>query len=113
MTSAGRPPKPVRDGRPFRPFGRRLDHDQPRPRLVTPVEFRVNRPRIRLRISRDDTDARKLSAARNVCMGDDVTARRRRAEACKLAEQFRVVTPRNHRNPRQGSIVLLKQAGTA
>ena len=58
--SRRRAPQPVGDARPFRQFRRRLHHDQFRACLVAAVQLRVNRPRKRLRVVRNDTHPRKI-----------------------------------------------------
>ena len=71
--SCRRASQPVGDARPFRHFRRRLHNDQLRARLVATVQLRINRPRKRLRIVRNDAHAREIFRRRNVGVGDDVS----------------------------------------
>ena len=59
--SRRRAAQPVGDARPFRQIRRRFDDNQFRARLVATMQFRVKRPRKRLRIVGNHADARKIS----------------------------------------------------
>ena len=60
IKSRRRPPQPVGDARPLRQFRRRLDDNPFRARLVAAVQFRVKRPRKRLRVVRNHAHPREI-----------------------------------------------------
>ena len=91
--SGRRAPQPVGDAGPPRRFRRRFNDDQLRARRVAAVQFRVNRPRKRLRIMGNHAHPGKILRRGNMRVSNDMAAGGWRSVVGDLRPQIRIIAP--------------------